>query len=319
MENQVPDKFYYQLKDYDTNKDKARTISGIRELDYLIKGFDLGCITLWTGLTNSGKTTMITMITNSAVEQGEKVFIFNGEQTKEDFKNNLYKQNVEKKDIYSVQYKDTCIFDYYVRADKVAELNKKYGEKIFIYNNEMPRDIDTLLYAMEDCRRVYGINVFVLDNFMQIDLSKDDVYQEQTRIMEMLRTFAVNKKVHIHLVAHPKKIERFTTRLTLYDIAGSMNLANKAYNVIAIMRVDNLDEESNEYKKLAKEMLKQNYDITQSSSILEVLKTKGNSCGLVGLIFDKDTGKYTEQPHITSELAEKLKYQSTKKNPFKGE
>lgn len=317
MENQVPDKFYYELGEYKYNTNgKSRTLSGIRELDYLTKGFENGCITLWTGLTNSGKTTMLTMITNATVNQGEKVFIFNGEQTKDEFKNNLYKQNVDKKDIYSVQYKESCVFDYYVKNDRVTELNRKYGNMIFIYNNEMDRDIDTLLYAMEDCRRVYGVKVFVLDNFMQIDITKDDVFTEQSRIMEKLRTFAVNKNVHIHLVAHPKKIERFTTRLCLYDIAGSMNMANKAYNVISIMRVDNLDKESNEFKKLSKEMLNQGYDINETSSILEVLKTKGNGCGLVGLIYDRDTGKFTEQPKMTSEKAEKIKRQS--KNPFKG-
>lgn len=317
MEDKVPETFYYKLTDYSYNtSEKARVLSGIRELDYLTSGFEMGCITLWTGLTNSGKTTMLTMITNNSVNQGEKVFIFNGEQTKDDFKNNLYKQNADKKDIYSVQYKDSCVFDYYVRKEKALELDRRYGNMIYIFNNEMPRDIDTLLFSMDECRRIYGVRVFVLDNFMQIDITKDDVFQEQTRIMEKIRTFAVNKKVHVHLVAHPRKIERFTTRLTLYDIAGSMNMANKAYNVISIMRVDNLDSDSNEYKKLAKDMLKQNYDITQSNSILEVLKTKGRSCGLVGLVFDKDRGTYTEQAHLTSEQVERMKVPETKKCPF---
>lgn len=40
---------YYKMKDYKYNtENKERVLSGIRELDYLTKGFELGCITIWT-------------------------------------------------------------------------------------------------------------------------------------------------------------------------------------------------------------------------------------------------------------------------------
>lgn len=313
MENQVPECFYNEITDYRYRiESKERVLSNIRWLDYLTNGFEMGCITIWTGLTNSGKTTLMTMITKNTILQGEKVFVFNGEQTKDDYKNNLYKQSSTKNDIYSVQYKDSCVFDYYVREEKARELDKVYGNNLFLFNNEMDRDIDTILYAMEDCRRIHGTRVFILDNFMQIDMQSSDVFQEQANIMEKLRQYAVNYNVHIHLVAHPRKIERFQTRLTLYDIAGSMNIANKAYNIISIMRVDNMNTETQEYKKLAIDMLDQRYDITKSSSVLEVLKTKGMACGLIGLVFDKDTRSFTEQQTITREEADKLKYAYTR-------
>jgi hypothetical protein len=95
------------------------------------------------------------------------------------------------------------------------------------------------------------------------------------------------------------------TRLTLYDISGSMNLANKAYNVISIIRVDNIEEESREYEKLEKQLLKAKYNIKETSTILEVLKTKGNSCGLVPMIFEKETKTFIQQPQMTSEMYEK--------------
>ena len=305
-ENEELKKLYYKFGDYEyKTTPKDRVLSGIRDLDYLTKGFELGCVTLWTGVTNAGKTTVLTMLAKQTIMQGEKVFYFNGEQTKDDFKNNLYKQSVEAKDIYTVWYKDTAIADTFVRDDKRVALNRLYGENLFVYNNDIDRDINTLLYAMEDCLRVYGTRVFVLDNFMQIEIKSQDVYQEQTNIMEKLRTFAVNKNVHIHLVAHPRKIERMQTRLTLYDISGSMNLANKAYNVISIIRVDNIEEESREYEKLEKQLLKAKYNIKETSTILEVLKTKGNSCGLVPMIFEKETKTFIQQPQMTSEMYEK--------------
>ncbi|MCI8640670.1 MAG: AAA family ATPase [Clostridia bacterium] len=300
---------FYRLDDYkyiDTSKN--RVLSEIRELDYNTKGFEMGCITIWTGFTNAGKTTVMTMLAKNTIEQGERIFFFNGEQTKEDFKNNLYIQTSQAKDLIYKQYKNSCVYDTFVKQEKVVLLDKIYGNKIFIYNNEAKRNIDTLLKAMEEIRQKEKIKVFFLDNFMQIDMSIDNVFQEQTRIMEKLRTFAINRKVHIHLVAHPRKIERFQTRLTLYDIAGSSNIVNKAYNIISIMRVDSLEKDSKDYERLEKELLKENYNIKNVDTVLEILKTKGERCGLVGLKYLPETKTYIESEKMTHEEVEKQKY-----------
>lgn len=299
---------FYRLDDYSySNNSKDRVLSGIRQLDYNTKGFEMGCITIWTGFTNAGKTTVMTMMAKKTIEQGQRVFFFNGEQTKEDFKNNLYIQSAETKDLMRVQYKNSCVYDTFITKEKAYELEKKYGNKIFIYNNEVKKDINTLLYAMEEVRRKEKIRVFFLDNFMQIDMTSDNIYQEQTDIMEKLREFAINKNVHIHLVAHPKKTERFQTRLTLYDVAGSSNLVNKAYNIISILRMDNIKKIPKDYEKIQSELTEEHYDINEVDTVLDILKTKGERCGLVGLKYDKVKKTYTESPILTSENYEKEK------------
>lgn len=300
---------FYRLDDYkyiDTTKD--RVLSGIRELDYNTKGFEMGCITIWTGFTNAGKTTVMTMLAKNTIQQGERIFFFNGEQTKEDFKNNLYIQSSKTQDLVHKQFKNSCVYDTFVKPEKAVLLDKIYGNKIFIYNNEARRDIDTLLKAMEEIRQREKIKVFFLDNFMQIDMSVDNVFQEQTRIMEKLRTFAINKKVHIHLVAHPRKIERFQTRLNLYDVAGSSNIVNKAYNIISILRVDTIQKDSKDYEKLQKELLNEKYNIEDVDTVLEVLKTKGERCGLVGLKYLKEIKTYIESEKMLQEEIDRQKF-----------
>lgn len=291
-------------------------LSNIYELDRLVQGFTFDCVTIWTGVTNSGKTTMLTKIANETIKQGEKVFYFNGEQTPEMFLNNLVKQMADAKDIVELRKDKTPIVSRFVKKEKADEIKKFYNGKLFIYNNMASRKIDDLLYAMEECRRLHGTRVFVLDNFMQIDLTTDDVYQGQSNIMEKLRSYAVKHRVHIHLVAHPRKMAEFQTRLSLYDISGSMNLANKAYNVISIMRIDSMDEESAEYLKLEKQLLQSRFDIHEAGAIIEVLKTKGESCGLVPLIYDKVLKTYKGLPELTSEIFEKKKreFLSRKRN-----
>lgn len=293
---------YYKFGDYEYNTNsKERVLSGISRLDELTKGFEMGCITIWTGLTNAGKTTVMTMITKQTIAQGEKVFYFNGEQTKDDFKNNLYKQSSTLDNIVAKRYKTTKIVDYFVNEAEAKRLNKIYEDNLFVYNNNMLRTIDFLLQAMEEVNKKYGVRVFMLDNFMQIDTRSNDEYREQKDIMEKLRTFAVNRNVHIHLVAHPRKSDKFQTRLTIYDVLGSSNLVNKAYNVISIIRTDSIDEDDNEFKRLDKLMKREGYDILKSSSILEILKTKGERCGVVGLVYDPITRTYKEQEKTVTE------------------
>lgn len=256
---------------------------------------------------NCGKTTMLTLVTRETIKQGNKVFFFNGEQTKDDFKNNLYKASVNNiNDLVRVPYKDSNIVDWYVNDKKAKELDKLYGENLIVYNNNMARDIDTLLLAMTQVHENLGVKCYILDNFMQIDIEGDNIYQEQTKIMEKLRTFAVNNQVHIHLVAHPRKIENFQVRLSLYDVAGTMNIPNKAYNIISIIRVSNIVEKSFEYKKLRLDMAKAGYDMLKCDGILEVLKTKGNENGLVGLIFDTDKRTFYLAESLVGEKKDEL-------------
>lgn len=302
---------YYRLDDVKYNDiSKPRVLSGIEDLDYNISGFEMGLITIWTGLTNAGKTTVMTMIAKKTIEQGERVFFFNGEQTKEDFKNNLYIQASNKKDLVRVQYRNSIVNDTFVTKAKAQELEKIYGNKIFIFNNESARDIDTLLYAMEEVRKREKIRVFFLDNFMQIDIKSDNVFQEQTNIMEKLRTFAVNKKVHIHLVAHPRKTERFQVRLSEHDILGSSNLSNKAGNIISIMRMDKIRNDNKEKEKLEKELFNLDYDLNTVDTVLEIIKTKGQNfkISLVGLQYDRELRTFTPSRKLYNEEKEKIKY-----------
>lgn len=304
----TPD-FFYRLDDYKySTTPKDRVLTGIYDLDYDIKGFEMGCITLWTGFTNAGKTTVMTMLAKKTIDQGERIFFFNGEQTKEDFKNNLYIQCVENKYLTKKQYRNSCIEDTFVLPEKAVELEKTYGNKIYVYNNEINKDINTLLYAMEELRRIQKIRVFFLDNFMQIEIKRENTYQEQAEIMEKIRTFAVNNKVHVHLVAHPKKTERFQVRLSLYDIAGSSNMVNKAYNIISIIRLDNIKKDNKELKKLQEELITEGYDIQKVDSVLDILKTKGNRCGVVGLSYLKDKKTYISADKMTEEEKEKIKH-----------
>ena len=111
----------------------------------------------------------------------------------------------------------------------------------------------------------------------------------------------------------------------MFDIAGSQTIANKSYNIITIIRVDQLDNTSSEYERLKNDCLNDGYDIEELDGILEVLKYKyrRGRTGLVGLKYDRDLGTYTEvekkpkeEIEIINAEREKASMQTKPKNRF---
>ena len=288
----------FNIKEAITSKPESRerTTTGIKELDKMIGGFTYDAVTLWASQTNGGKTTLLTMLTDRFISQGKKVFYFNGEQTLDTFRDNLFLKRVKKDQVISIEYQDTGIYDDFISSDVYDDVLKFYADRLFVYNNEAPRDIDTMMMVLSRARSELGIRDFIIDNLMQIDIAGNDKLREQERLAEKLRTFAVNTKSNIHLVVHSRKTMGNSIRLNLFDIAGSQTIANKSYNIITIIRIDQLDNTSSEYERLRNDCMNDGYDIEELDGILEVLKYKyrRGRTGLVGLKYDRDLGTYIE-------------------------
>ena len=84
-----------------------------------------------------------------------------------------------------------------------------------------------------------GCKLFLVDNMM-ISMSATSAEQEnkaQSNFASALKTFAVKNKVHVILVAHPRKTMA-DKPLGNDDVAGSSNITNIADNVIVVERPD---------------------------------------------------------------------------------
>jgi len=301
----VSSTLFYDIADIPYNtKPKERAYSHFYRLDKLIGGFTYNCITLWTAQTNGGKTTLLSFLTQEFLRQGRKIFYFNGEQDVETFKNTLYKQYIGKGKIKREKV-PTCkidgidyqaeVYEYFVDDKYIAECDRQFAHNLFIYNNDEKHDVNNLLIAMEQCYEHYGVRDFVVDNLMQIDTNTSNELREQKDITERIRAFAVEKHCNIHLVAHPRKSD--TQRIKIQDIAGTMNIPNKAYNVISLIRIDQLDKESRDYEILTKYGYNQGININECDCVLEVLKQKdGEGTGLVGLTYEPESRTFKEVP-----------------------
>lgn len=275
-----------------------REYTYIDELDYLLKGLEYGKLNLFSGITNHGKTTFMIQLAKNFIRQHKKVFYFSGEQTAEEFKNYLYVGMCTKEQLEFVR--DTHnprIYDTKPTDQVLQYFDNVYANDFVVYNNNIVQnDVDKMIKVMKKAFN-QGVRIFFIDNFMQLDNSEK--LEEQTRIVELFKRFAMKNNVIVCLVAHPRKTQFMKSRLTIFDIAGTQNIANKSANICTIMRTDLLNEA--DYKEIENGLANNSYDIKDCDAVVEVLKTKGNGCKMVGLKYNKEIKNYYEARRISME------------------
>ena len=293
-----------------------REYTEIRELDYLIQGLEYGRMNLWSGITNHGKTTLMIQIAKECLKKHKKIFYFSGEQSAEEFKNYLYVGMCNKDQLEFLKDKhNERIIDTKPKDEIINYFDNIYSKELFLYNNNLiENDINKMIKVM---RKAFnqGVRIFFIDNFMQLDNS--EMLEEQTKIVEQFKRFARDKKCIVNLVAHARKTQFQKSRLTIFDIAGTQNIANKSANICTIMRKDMLND--SDLEEVKKVLLLNDYDIERCDSILEVLKTKGNACKMVGLVYDKETKTYKEAYKMPSDEAKRLYQNNQRKRRYEDE
>lgn len=287
-----------------------REYTNIKELDYLLKGIEYGRLSLWSGVTNHGKTTLMTQFAKECLKQHKKIFYFSGEQSAGEFKNYLYIGLCNKDQLEFVQNEhNDKIYDTRPKKEVIEYFDNIYSNDLYIYDNNMANNtVSNMLRTMHNALKK-GVRIFFIDNFMQLDNSER--LEEQTKITELFKRFAIDNNVIVNLVAHPRKTQFQKSRLTIFDIAGSQNIANKSSNICTIIRTDILSDAEKE--EIGYLLYKNDYCIDRCDGVVEVIKTKGNACKMVGLVYDKEFKTYKESPKVTEQELRGLENKYTKK------
>ena len=221
-----------------------KTTSCIWHLDKLLGGFREGELTVWTGKRGSGKSTLVGQVLLRSIDQGMKVCAYSGELPDFQFKNWLTAQAAGRENLQAQTDRDTGR-EYFIATPWMqVEIDKWWGRKLWLYDSRQLKDShyeDDILDMFFLAKMQYGCSVFLVDNLMTAQLSMrsdKDYYQAQGRFVGRLSDFAKKHRVHVHLVAHPRKT---SNRLDADDISGSGDTANKADNVLALTRLDEMD------------------------------------------------------------------------------
>lgn len=243
--------------------------TGFDEIDDILGGLFYGNVSLWTGITGSGKSTFLNQIMLNALNSDVKVFVFSGELPAGLLKSWLYTQ------MAGLEFLEPYVNKRHQQKFRVHEIAKDYmdkwvQDKFLIYDNKEIPTMKNLFEKIKIAVEKYGCRSVALDNFMTIRLDdKENNYNKrQTDFMIKLVNLADNLNIHAHLVAHPRKLAHGSKRITKHDISGSMDIINLCHNLFSAYRIPENDKCDFEYNDTIINILKNRIEGMQDREIL---------------------------------------------------
>lgn len=274
-------------------KEMERIPTGFSLLDQKLIGLNKGEVSVVSGLNGSAKSTWLSQMAINMISKGKKVALFSGELSEFRISTWIHLQCAGKKNTIPTEFEN-----YFTVSEEVSiKIDEWLEQKLFLYNNEMGKKTEHILFAVKDCIERKKIEVVILDNLMSIDLGSNNFNknEKQSEFIQKIVDFAKSYNVHIIIVAHPRKAIGF---LRKDDIAGTADLTNAADNVFIVHRV-NAD-----FKRLTKLTMfwKEDDPMYRYDNIVEVCKNRdlGVQDLMVGLYFENGSKRMScyEQNNI---------------------
>lgn len=182
-----------------------------------------GEVTIWTGVTSHGKTTLLNFFILSFLARKTPVFVASLEAKPERLISKMIR---------------TAVGGPY-NEKAVDQFMKEYAPNLFFADVLGYIEQGLLLEMMKFCFQRHGVQQVFIDSLMRIQGLEED-YPAQGDFMNKLQEFAKGTDAHVHVVAHPKKggMDQVPGKL---DIKGSSLIPNNADNIITVSK--NLDKE----------------------------------------------------------------------------
>ncbi len=270
--------------------------SGIPSLDRELGGYEMGLITVWTGINGAGKSTVLAQTLLESVEQGYNVFAFSGELQAHKFKYWIDLQAAGGSHLTKKISQRTNKSYYEINQTAKKPIRDWYDEKLWLYDNKSGMSFEEILKTMKVNYRKRNCRIFLIDNLMRLDLKglNRDQYEAQSQFINEISNFAQVNNVHIHVVAHPRKI--MGTIITKMDVSGAGDLTNRADNVIAVHRITGGFKK--EFEKENKKMNPSDKEyILTASNAVEIFKSRdyGVVNALIPLIYHEDSKRLVDK------------------------
>jgi twinkle protein len=108
--------------------------------------------------------------------------------------------------------------------------------EVLFYDSMKKADPDEVVATMLQAHKQLGIEEFVIDNVMTMDVDRGD-NTAQAEAIDAIRVFASNYPVHVHVVAHPRKSgEGVSSPPAIAEIQGASEWGNMPDNIITVWR-----------------------------------------------------------------------------------
>ncbi|CAG4924374.1 unnamed protein product [Colias eurytheme] len=248
-----------------TNIDKVRGIKWKRfpALTRLLGGHRRGELTVLTGPTGCGKTTLCAEMSLDLAQQGVSTLWGSFEIRNSRLARTMLQQ-------FAGVPLEQNLDEFHKYADDFQKLPIFY----LAFHGQQP--IKVVMEAVEHARYMHDISHVVVDNVQfMLGLGEEregDRYLRQDAVIAAFRTFATARHCHVTLVMHPRK-ERDSEDLSTSSIFGSAKASQEADNVLIIQD-----------KRLT---------AVRGKKYLQVAKNRySGDLGIVPLDFEKDSLSY---------------------------
>lgn len=267
---------YSEIEELDVSQMEG-VKTGIKPLDNALLKIFFGTLTVLSGRPGAGKTSIVDQTIANTIDENKPVFLFSKEMPERMSANWFNAIIAGRRNMKEKTSQDGRTY-YVVPYDKQKEMQNFYKKKLFIYRDDEPNDVSSVLKSAEECVRKFGCKLIVLDNLMMLDLhcSESDKNTAQTNLINDLIKFAAKFNVAVILIAHPRKTQDANSDIEMYDISGTSNIINLAMRSIGLRRISKKerDDPKSEWSK---------YDV-----VLTVMKDRllGKADFQMGLWYD---------------------------------
>lgn len=177
--------------------------------------------TVWSGFPGAGKTTLIRQTICQLLAADRNVFLASLE---------------EHWQAILIRLAATAAGVQEPTARHLQAFLGRYGAQLMLWQEEGHAPLRRLVRRIEELNQSDGLNHAFIDSLMCLDVANDD-FDAQRRAANALAITARQQSIHVHLVAHPRKLVSSEQEPDLNDVAGAREIGGLADNVLFVRRL----------------------------------------------------------------------------------
>ena len=251
-----------------------------------------GEMSIFSGYQKSGKTVMLSWITNChAAAFGRRVGIASMELKPQKTLRNIMRQAIgQRKPLDANGEPDRKLFE-----DALEYLD----EHFFMFDCVGRAKIREILEVFSFAVRKYGLSTVIIDSLMKLDVGKDD-YQRQSDVVDEMANWARDMNVHLFLVAHSRKPQNKDNQLNhvpyAEEVEGSGDIIKQVHNILVAFRCRKKEESMK--KAMLKNDTEQIEKLKDEADAMFVVRGQREGDGqepIKHLFYDLESWQYGEE------------------------
>jgi len=219
---------------------------GLPTIDDAINDLEPGALTIFSGRSNEGKTTVLKQTIAHAIDNRFNVCVINAEEKQQTFENDIWRMVVGNNPEYYELKKVNKKLMRVPSAKARPLLNNWLDNRLTIGEKEDLADLNNLFITIKKQLETGNHDLLIIDNLMALlDTTQAEKNAKQANFVENCKMICYQTGVHIMLVTHPSKEYRPGVTPIMEHISGASEIYAKADNILFITRIDSGEDFAN--------------------------------------------------------------------------